>query len=186
VAEKMTKSERADLGQLIRKRERVMKALAVERSSAMLAEFESQLSAIYCYDDDKIWKKANDEAQKVVDESNEIIAKRCAEMGIPKEFAPSLVFGWMERGQNMVKARRIELRQAAKLKIASLEKQTYVKIERMSLEAQTEVIANGLESATARQFLEKMPSIEDMMPMLNAIEMKQIQDAKHKTNHKNS
>ena len=178
MTDKMTKSERTELGQLIRKRERVMKSLAVERSSAMLAEFDAQLSAIYSYDDDETWQKAHDEAEKVVEESNELIAKRCAELGIPKEFAPSLGFAWFERGQNAVKARRAELRQAAKSKIAALEKQAYAKIERMSLEAQTEVIANGLESAEARQFLEKMPSIEELMPLLNAIEMKQIQDAK--------
>lgn len=180
MTDKMTKSERAELGQLIRKRERVMKVLAVERSLAMLAEFDAQLSSIYSYDEDETWKKAHDEAKKVVEESNELIAARCVELGIPKEFAPSLGFAWFERGQNAVKVRRTELRQAAKAKIAALEKQAYAKIERMSLEAQTEVIANGLESAAARQFLEKMPPIEDLMPLLNAVEMKQIQDAKRK------
>jgi len=179
MTDKMTKSERTELGQLIRKRERVMKSMVVERSSAMLAEFDLQLSSIYSYDDDETWKKAHDEAERVIEESNELIAKRCAEMGIPKEFAPSIRMGWFERGENAVKARRTELRQAAKSKIAALEKQAYAKIERMSLEAQTEVIANGLESAAARQFLEKMPTIEAMMPTLNAVEMKQIQDAKH-------
>lgn len=180
MADKMTKSERAELGQLIRKRERVMKSLAVERSSAMLAEFDAQLSAIYSFDDDEVWKKANDEAEKIINQSNEAIAKRCTEMGIPKEFAPSLAFGWYDRGENMAKARRSELRQAAKSRIAGMEKEAYARIERMSFEAQAEVIANGLESVAALSFLEKMPSIEEMMPLLNAVEIKQIQDGKRK------
>src|SRR5690349_5211328 len=112
MTDKMTKTERTELGQLIRKRERVMKTMAAERAAQMLAEFDAQLSAIYSYDDDETWKKAHTEAEKVIEQSNEIIAARCAELGIPKEFAPSLQFGWYGRGENAVKDRRRELRQA--------------------------------------------------------------------------
>ena len=36
----MTKGERTELGQLIRKREKVMKSQAQERSAALIAEFD--------------------------------------------------------------------------------------------------------------------------------------------------
>lgn len=180
MGDKMTKSERVELGQLIRKRERVMKSLAAERAAVMLAEFDAQSAALYSFDQDETWRRSTEEAQKIVDEANETIAARCKELGIPKEFAPSLAFGWMERGQNMVASRRTELRRMAKSRIAAIEKETLTKIERLSLTAQTEVIANGLESAAARQFLERMPELESMMPAINAAELKQIQDAKSK------
>lgn len=181
MAEKMTKSERSELGQLIRKRERVMKAAAMERSAAMLAEFDTQLTAIYSFDDDEVWAKANAEADKAVEAANAEIAARCEVLGIPKDFAPSLVFGWRERGQNAVKARRTELRQMARSRIAKIEKEAITKIERMSLEAQTEVIANGLQSKAALDFLEKMPTLESLMPALDANELKQINDGQQKS-----
>lgn len=186
MSDKMTKSERVELGQLIRKRERVMKSLAAERAANMLAEFDAQSAAIYSYDQDEIWKKSTEEAEKVVAEANKTIAARCQELGIPKEFAPSLSFGWYERGQNAVASRRAELRRMAKSRIAAIEKEALTKIERLSLTAQTEVIANGLESAAARRFLEKMPELESLMPAINAAELKQIQDAKSKTNDWNN
>ena len=180
MSDRMTKSERTELGQLIRKRERVMKSIASERALTLLAEFDAQSAAIYSFDQDEVWEKSAKEAEKVVTNANKTIAQRCKELGIPKEFAPSLVFGWMERGQNMVRSRRVELRRMAKSRIDAIEKEACAKIERLSLTAQTEVIANGLESAAARQFLENMPEIDVMMPTLNAVELKQIQDGKRK------
>lgn len=179
----MTKSERTELGQLIRKRERVMKSLAVERSAQMLAEFDTQLAAIYSFDDDETWAKAKTEAEKVVEDANDVITKRCEELGIPKDFAPSLAFQWIGRGENMVASRRAELRRMARSRIAAVEKEAVTKIERMSLTAQTEVIANGLESTAARDFLEKMPSLESLMPTLDANELKQIQDGKQRRDY---
>lgn len=177
--DKMTKSERVELGQLIRKRERVMKAQATERGAAMLAEFDTECAQIYSFDDDDVWKRSTEEAEKVVAEANATIAARCKELGIPAEFAPSLGFGWIERGQNMVASRRAELRRMAKSRIAAIEREAYTKIERISLAAQTEVIANGLVSSAAREFLNTMPSLELLMPPLDVKEIKLIADKKH-------
>lgn len=177
--DKMTKSERSELGQLIRKRERVMKSEATERAAQLLAEFETQCAQIYSYDDDKVWKEAHDIGEQAIAASNAVIKKRCTELGIPPEFAPSLGFAWFERGQNMVAARRNELRRVAKAKIAALEQEARVKIERISLAAQTEVITSGLVSNAAKEFLETMPTLEVLMPSLDAKEIKLLIDKKH-------
>lgn len=174
----MTKSERAELGQLIRKRERVMKALAAERSAAMLAEFDTQLGAIYLFDQDEVWEESFKSAEKVVNEANAAIAERCGELGIPKEFAPRILFDWYGRGQNAVAGRRAELSKVARSKIAVIEKEAIAKIERLSLEAQTEVIAHGMESEASRRFFENMPNIDDLMPSLDAGQIKQSQESK--------
>lgn len=180
MTDKMTKSERTELGQLIRKRERVMKAQATERAAQMLAEFDTQCAQLYSFDDDEVWKQATDEAEKVVAEANATIKARCKKLGIPAEFSPSLGFGWIERGQNAVASRRAELRRMAKSRITAIERETQTKIERISLSAQTEVIANGLVSADARKFLEQMPSLEVLMPAIDVKQMKQIADKKHR------
>lgn len=180
--DRMTRTERQELGQLIRKRERVMKAQVAERGAAMLAEFENQIGAIYSFDQDETWAKAMQEAEKAVEEGNKVVAARCKELGIPKEFAPSIAMAWFERGQNMVAARRTELRRMAKTRIAAIEKEAISKIERLSLEAQTEVVANGLVSNAARDFLERMPTLEVLMPSLDARKLKEINDRSHKKN----
>src|SRR5436189_347705 len=110
MSEKMTKTERSELGQLIRKRERVLKSQATERAALMLANFDAQSARIYSFDDDEVWEKATQEAQKIVAESNAKIKTRCRELGIPSEFAPSLDLEWYDRGQNAVASRRTELR----------------------------------------------------------------------------
>ena len=174
--DRMTRAEREELGQLIRKRERVMKAQVSERGTAMLAEFESQCAAIYSFDQDETWAKAMQETEKAGADANKIIAARCKELGIPKEFSPSVVMGWMERGENMVAARRTELRRVAKTRIAAIEKEAIAQIERLSLEAQTEVVANGLVSNAAKEFLERMPALEVLMPSLDARKLKELND----------
>jgi len=183
VGGKMTRSERVELGQLIRKRERVMKSQTMERAAFMLAEFDQQSAQLYSFDDDEVWAEATREAEKIVAESSEKIRRRCKKLGIPSEFAPFLSFGWMQRGQNAVAGRRAELRRMAKSRIDAIARETYAKIERLSLTAQTEVIANGMESVAARDFLEKMPSLELLMPKIDAKEIKQLSDRQHEKNY---
>lgn len=160
----MTKGERAELGQLIRKQERVMKAAASERSAKLMAEFEQQMDESFSFNDDAIWKQAVDGAKEILADGNRQIAQRSKELGIPAEFAPSLSFWWNDKGQNAVKSRREELRRIAKRKIDGMEAEARTKIEAMSLSAQTEVIAHGMKSEAARSFLEKMPSLDSLMP----------------------
>lgn len=162
----MTKGERAELGSLIRKQERVMKAAASERSAKLMAEFEQQMDESFSFNDDAIWKQAVEAAKETMAEANRKIAARCNELGIPPEFSPSLSFWWNDKGQNAVKARREELRRIAKRKIEAMETEARTKIEAMSLSAQTEVIAHGMKSEAARTFLERMPSLDSLMPRI--------------------
>lgn len=176
----MTKGERAELGQLIRKRERVMKAAARERSIQLIAEFDMQSAQIYSFDDDAVWKKAVEAAKEAAVIAQREIERRCKELGIPKEFAPGVSFGWYGRGQNAVASRRVELRRMAKSRIEAMEQETVVKIERLSLAAQTEVIANGLQSEASKAFLENLPTLDILMPAINPIEIKQLIESKYR------
>jgi vacuolar-type H+-ATPase subunit H len=174
----MTKGERSELTSLIRKREKVMKAAATERSAKLLAEFEQQMDEKYDFNSDEIWKKAVDVAKEVMSEANRKIAARSKKLGIPPEFSPSLIFYWNDSGQNAVRARRDELRRIAKRKIEGLEAETRTRIEAMSLAAQTEVVAHGIRSIAAREFLEKMPSLETLMPSVTQKDISALLPAK--------
>lgn len=160
----MTKGERQELGSLIRKREKVMKAEAEKRSAALLADYDAQSAKIYHWDNDEIWKQAHDEAEKAVEAARRSIAERCQQIGIPAEFAPDLQLYWSGRGHNALAQRRQELRQAAKSRIAAMERDALAQIERLSLQAQTEIVASGLQSEAAQNFLKTMPTMDALMP----------------------
>jgi hypothetical protein len=174
----MNKGERTELLSLVKKREKVMKSQAQERSAALLAEFDAQSAKIHRYDDDMIWNQLFAEAEAAVAKAQAEVAKRCKARGIPEEFAPGIHFGWMGRGHNAVSERRAELRRAAKSKIDAMEKEAVSKIERLSLEAQTNIIATGLESDGAKAFLEAMPKLNQLMPPVEIGEMQALIDAR--------
>lgn len=174
-----TKAERAELMQLIRKREKVMKAQAHERSVQMLAEFEASISQIYHFDNDPVWKRAMADAAEAVNKAQREVEDRCRELGIPAEFAPMIGIGWAGRGQNAISSRREELRRAAKARIEASEVETLAKIERMSLGAQEALIGTSDAGETARMFLQELPSVGSLMPPVDAIEIKALIDAKH-------
>ena len=174
----MTKGERDQLLQLVKKRERVMKVKASERSAALLAEFDAQSAKIYHWDEDAVWAKVKEEAEAAIEKAQMQIAARCRELGIPVEFSPGLQMFWHGRGHNEVASRRTELRRAAKSKIEAIEKEAAAKIESMSLDAQTEIVAHGLESEAAKQFLGAMATVEKLMPPVSVTEIQALVETK--------
>jgi len=168
---RMTKGERDDLIRLIKQRERVCKTAADQRSTAMLAEFEQKISAVHDFATNDVWKAASDAAIAAAKKANEEVEAEADKLGIPKEFQPKINFSWARRGENEYRQRREELQRVAKAEIDTLEKIARVQIETESVRAQTEVIANGLNSADAIEFLNKLPAIESMMPMLDVTEI---------------
>jgi hypothetical protein len=174
----MTKGERDQLLQLVKKRERVMKVKASERSALLLAEFDVQSAKVHHWDEDAVWARVKAEADKAIEAAQIAIAGRCKELGIPAEFAPGLSMFWHGRGHNAVAERRTELRRAAKSRIEAIEKEAQSKIEAMSLEAQTQIVAHGLESDAAKLFLESMPQLETLMPPVGVTEIQALVDAK--------
>ena len=177
---RMTKAEREDLVRLIKQREKVAKTAAEQRSAAMLAEFEQQVSALHRFDTNEVWTAAVQAAADAAKEANAKIEAEAAKLGIPEEFRPRLRYMWDRRGENEYQGRRAELRRLAKAEIEALEGLARVQIEAQSVQAQTEVIANGLSSDAAVAFLNKLPAIESLMPPLDvtAIQAKLAQQAR--------
>ena len=168
----MTKSEREELQRLVRQREKVMKSAAKQRSLELLADFENQISAEYSFDDDAVWAEATRLADIEVKKAQEVVARRCAELGIPRQFAPGLSLGWRHRGyNNMLNARRTELRTAAKAHVAALEARAITEIEQASVDAQTQLALAGLSSEAALTFVASLPTVESLMPQLSYQEL---------------
>jgi hypothetical protein len=164
----MAKAERADLLVLLRRREKVEKTAAVQRSAELLADFERQMASIYQWDQDEIWAAAKRAAAQATQEAAAAIAARCVELGIPQQFAPGVCLAWRERGENAVAERRAELRRVAQTRIAAIEKAALTEIERRSVELQQQVIVSGLTSDAAQAFIAALPPVESLMPTLDA------------------
>ncbi len=172
----MTRAECTDLGALIRRREKLLKTAAKQRAAELMANFEKQISAIFSYDDDEIWKAAQASAEQAVEEAKAVIAQQCRKLGIPPEFAPDISMAWYGRGQNASNQRRTELRRVAKTEIDALEARAKTEIERVSVEQQTALISDGLTSVAAQAFLEQMPTAENLMPVLDMEQIKALSD----------
>lgn len=172
---RMTKGERSDLLSLIKKRERVMKTMAGERSAEMLAEFESQAAKIYSFNDDAVWQKAKEEAEEAVRAAQAAIESRCQLLGIPREFAPSISVQWYGRGENAFAGRMAELRRAAKTRIAAIEAEACSRIERMSLDAQADLLSQGLDTDAAHAFLAAAKAdMAALMPSLLVVDVEKM------------
>jgi hypothetical protein len=167
----MTKGEREDLIRLVKQREKVAKTAAEQRSAAMLAEFEQQISALHKFNDNEVWKAAVEAAVEAAQKANQQVMAEADKLGIPREFQPKLQFTWARRGENEYNDRRTELRRLAKAEIDALEKVARVQIESQSVQAQTEIIAHGLNSEAAIAFLNSLPAIESMMPALDVTQI---------------
>ena len=70
--------------------------------------------------------------------------------------------------------RRTELRFVARSRIAEIEKTARSTIEQASLEVQTEILRTALGSAAAVTFLDRMPSVEQLMPPLTIAAIEQM------------
>ncbi len=168
----ITKGEREDLQRLIRQREKVLKSAAKQRSAEMLADFANAMGSEFAFDDDAVWKKATEEAEREVAKAQKAVAARCRELGIPDRFAPSLTLHWRNRGSdNIVDKRKGELRRIALTRIEAIEQKAIVEIEQACLEAQTRIAIAGLTSEAATAFVRALPSIETLMPALSYAEV---------------
>jgi predicted HicB family RNase H-like nuclease len=160
----MTRGEREELKKLARERARVAKADAARRTADLKAMFEQQVITLYDYNRDEVWKAAVEEARAAAEAAQEQIAKRCQELGIPAEFAPSVTFEWRGRGRYLVEMEQQDLRRAAYKRIDAMERTAKHEIDRKALEIQTELVAAGMTSGRAVEFLSSMPSVDDLMP----------------------
>lgn len=167
----MPQHELNRLERMSRDQERADKARADARAAELKADFEEQISATYSFDQDEVWKEANKLAEEAVRNASRVIADRCQQLGIPKDFAPGLNLSWYGHGQNAMKDRRDELRKAACARIDALAKSAKAQIGMAASQCRVRLLSGSLESDDAKAFLASMPRPDDLMPKLALEEM---------------
>lgn len=171
MSEQMTKTERRELATLARKRAKLLKAATAERRAEIMADFEGQLASIYTPNDDATMKRLYMAADAAVDDVKRKLASRCEELGIPARFAPSIRLDWYSRGENALGKRRSELRTVVRTRLDALEKQAHHEIERVCVDTETKLIAGGLDTDEAKEFLASMPTPDQLMPAFDVSEI---------------
>jgi hypothetical protein len=171
---KMTKADRENLLRVARMRERVTKSGLQEVGAQLLVDLDKQLESSYSFDQDKIWRESIEMARQAAQEAQAKVKERCRELGIPDRFAPSIYRpGWISTGEQASKERRTELRQLARTQVDAMIKAGKRKVEEASFDVQTRIIASGL-TEQAKEFLEAMPTPEQLMPRLNLGEIEKM------------
>jgi hypothetical protein len=161
----ITKNERLELAKLVRLRAKDAKSDVDTRAAQLLADFETKLAARYP-ESHEAWADITAEAKRVIEDADAKIAQRCAELGIPPEFRPSLQVSWWSRGENAIKERRVELRRVAQAQLEARAKQAKLDIDRRELTLQTQLAAGALESADAQAFLATIPQADALLTPL--------------------
>jgi hypothetical protein len=77
----------------------------------------------------------------------------------------------------VARERRAKLTRVAYRRIEQAQREAYLQIERSSLELQTRLLADGLESAEAKGFLESMPTPEQLIQHVTVEEIQSPRDS---------
>ncbi len=162
----MTRGERADILKVVRAQERLAKTEVKEQATALKAEFETQLDTTYSFNSDEVWSQADKIVEEAVAIAETMVKERSAELGIPKQFAPSIGRYWSSGGRQLVEKDHAKMRRVAHTRIDAMVAEAHIKIERWSVETQTKLVASGLTSEAAQAFLEAMPRPDSMMVVL--------------------
>lgn len=169
----MSKGEREEFHRLNRAREKTAKRDAILRASQLQAEVEDQLSAIYPENDPR-WATITEAANRGVRELDEQLAEICRKARIAPECRPELAVSWYRRGENMFKQRRDELRKRMLARIEAIKQSAFAKIEQRCLDMQTRIVAAGLSTEAAQEFLKSWPTIEELMPPPDIKEVQRV------------
>jgi hypothetical protein len=162
----MNRAERNDLIRLVKARAQQARSEADQRKAVLLNEAEELMAAEF-EARDEMWAEAVAIAGDAAAKANDLIRARCQDLGIPARFAPSVDIGWSARSPEFRAAgRRAELRKLAQSRVETLTKTAKTMIDRQALDAETALLAGGLESEDARAHLVAMKTVEELMPTL--------------------
>jgi len=166
----MTKTERNELGKLVRQNGKIAKLDVEQRGAKVLADIEQEMASEYATNH-AAWAAITKDAQEYVRKADEQIAEKCRELGIRPSFRPELHLSWYSRGENAEKSRRAELRKVAQTRVAEQIRLGKLEIERAVASQLTTLAVGGFETEAAREFFGKMPTADQLIPAMTLLEL---------------
>jgi hypothetical protein len=176
--QRMTKSELDTIGRALRARVKAAKASIIALGPKLKAEFEVQLAVSYPASGDPVWKVALHEVYECYIVQQKVVEERCEELGIPKRFCPTLTPpGWSDGWRTSCadfKDYRAEMRRLAATQIDDMLKSRLAQLELDSANIQFELMSNGCVTDAAKDFMARLPSIEQLIPPLKVSEVEAL------------
>lgn len=166
----MTRADRGSLARLARSRGKLAKSGIAARCAALRSDVEEQLSAHYEFTDER-WAAITTGAKKALALADAQVAAACRASGIPENLRPSLNISWSGRGENALATRRAELRKLAGARIDEMARAAELRIAESVLNVETELVRAGLDSTAAAQFLDAMPTPDQLLPQIDVAEL---------------
>lgn len=170
MSDEMTKAERLELAKIVRQRGKLSKDDVDTQKATILADAEAALSRKFD-EQDAAWSELTADARRYMAEVQEKLTARCEALGIPVEFRPSYGLAWFSRGSNADPRRRAELRTAVKAQAEASARAAKLAIDRQCVQIQEQIMVGGFESTAAREFIESLPTAEELMPALRLPEL---------------
>ena len=149
-----------------RMRAKVSRSSIDARKADLLVEFEQQVSAIYD-PADEAWSDLLTAAKAAVAEADTELARRCEALGIQGRFRPRINAGFYTRGESASAERRGELRRLATVEIDAGAKRAKAAIDAAEADVCGHILADGLGSIAAAEYLAQIPTPDALMPSLD-------------------
>ena len=108
---------------------------------------------------------------------------RCKELGLPERFWPKLISpGWLDGWKSTAgpgyKELRAEMQRLADIQIDDMLKSRVAKLELDSANIQFEIATHGCITDAAKDFLARLPKIEEMIPPVKVSEVEALIEGK--------
>ena len=117
-----------------------------------------------------------EEATATVERLNDELQQRCADAGVPRDWAPSLNMFYFRRGENSSARRRAELRRVANSRMEQVKRAAKLAVDRAESDMATALVANQLDSSESKDWLAALPTPESLIPALDIAEFLEVTD----------
>ncbi len=165
----MTKTERAELKQVVKSQFRVLREEIEQRELEVIADMENQVNEKY-RDEDEAYGRATVVAQELLVEMNQKVNDTFREI-----FGDAFVEGQYvsiilpNRQQSTIK--RSHLVRAGRAQVAAQAKGAVVRLKREEADLLKELAVGALESDAAKEFLASIPAVGELVPRARLAEL---------------
>lgn len=157
----MNKTERDELRRLIRARFKVLRSDVEQRKAELLVELDREIDARLA-GEEKRWRDSMMLIDEAIREANRKV----------NDVYRSLIPEWQEyelvaRSRHVLSPsmkKRGELRNAGQHQIDAKVKAALLELERREVELLSDLATSALESAEARQFMGRIPTVSELVP----------------------
>lgn len=173
----MTRKARDQLVQVAKMRARVAKASIDQRELALKGQIEDELQALF-ETESEMAARAMQRAHAAVRTAQADLDKWLDEHDVPSRMRPRVGVADPSRGygDETISSRRVALRSLATARVRALGAQAKVELDRSCADTVTALIAGGLDSDEARQMLDQLPTIDQLMVAPSVAELEAVHD----------